>query len=239
MGYSSKFQRISFTIEYLEEKFTFRTAGRVDVKGTVSPLVSMDYSGSKEIGGRDYIIPYKAIYTWYISSIYSQLGDYMLPTTFYVRTWKICWFCGFLCSLLDSSKENMHKGTTDCTEIRHERLRHMDSFGWPILLNPGSSWRCYAKFLCSAWISKREQIIPWQENCYRLAWGLETSRAICFLCNNETAHWQMLSSDLTAKKNSVFSHDHCSRIIQQCVVQYRWKTIHDYAHFLHALKKQP
>ena len=25
----------------------------------------------------------KAIYTWYISDIYSQLGDYMLPTTFY------------------------------------------------------------------------------------------------------------------------------------------------------------
>ena len=35
------------------------------------------------IGGRDYIIPWKAIYTWYISGIYCQLGDYMLPTTFY------------------------------------------------------------------------------------------------------------------------------------------------------------
>ena len=35
------------------------------------------------IGGRDYIIPQKAIYTWYISGIYCQLGDYMIPTTFY------------------------------------------------------------------------------------------------------------------------------------------------------------
>ena len=33
-------------------------------------------------GGRDYIIPQKAIYKWYISGIYCQLGDYMLPTTF-------------------------------------------------------------------------------------------------------------------------------------------------------------
>ena len=30
---------ISFTIEYLEEKFTFRTAGRVDVKG-ISPCMA-------------------------------------------------------------------------------------------------------------------------------------------------------------------------------------------------------
>ena len=34
------------------------------------------------IGGRDYISPQKAVYTWYISGIY-QLDDYMLPTTFY------------------------------------------------------------------------------------------------------------------------------------------------------------
>ena len=34
-------------------------------------------------GGRDYIIPQKAIYKWYISGIYCQLGDYMPPTTFY------------------------------------------------------------------------------------------------------------------------------------------------------------
>ena len=32
-------------------------------------------------GGRDYITPQKAIYKWYISGIYCQLGDYMLPTT--------------------------------------------------------------------------------------------------------------------------------------------------------------
>ena len=34
------------------------------------------------IGGRDYIIPQKAIYKWYISGIYCQLGDYILPTTY-------------------------------------------------------------------------------------------------------------------------------------------------------------
>ena len=34
-------------------------------------------------GGRDYITPQKAIYTWYISGIYCQLGDYILPTTLY------------------------------------------------------------------------------------------------------------------------------------------------------------
>ena len=34
------------------------------------------------IGGRDYITPQKAIYKWYISGIYCQLGDYMPPTTF-------------------------------------------------------------------------------------------------------------------------------------------------------------
>ena len=33
-------------------------------------------------GGRDYTIPKKAIYKWYISGIYCQLGHYMLPTTF-------------------------------------------------------------------------------------------------------------------------------------------------------------
>ena len=32
------------------------------------------------IGGRDYIIPWKVLYTRYISGIYCQLGDYMLPT---------------------------------------------------------------------------------------------------------------------------------------------------------------
>ena len=32
-------------------------------------------------GGRDYITPQKAIYTWYISGIHCQLGDYILPTT--------------------------------------------------------------------------------------------------------------------------------------------------------------
>ena len=32
-------------------------------------------------GGRDYIIPQKAIYKWYISGIYWQLGDYIPPTT--------------------------------------------------------------------------------------------------------------------------------------------------------------
>ena len=35
------------------------------------------------IGGRDYIIPQEAIYTGYISGIYCQLGDYMLPTIYY------------------------------------------------------------------------------------------------------------------------------------------------------------
>ena len=35
------------------------------------------------IGGRDFVIPLKAIYTWYISCIYCQVGDYMLPTTIY------------------------------------------------------------------------------------------------------------------------------------------------------------
>ena len=35
------------------------------------------------VGGRDFIIPLKAIYTLYISGIYCQLADYMLPTTIY------------------------------------------------------------------------------------------------------------------------------------------------------------
>ena len=35
------------------------------------------------IGGRDYITPHKAIYTWYISGIYCQLGVYIPPTTLY------------------------------------------------------------------------------------------------------------------------------------------------------------
>ena len=34
-------------------------------------------------GGRDYITPQKAIYKWYISGIYCQLGDYIPPTTLY------------------------------------------------------------------------------------------------------------------------------------------------------------
>ncbi len=34
---------------------------------------------------------HKAIYTWYISGIYCQLGDYILPTTLYVWTWNIHW----------------------------------------------------------------------------------------------------------------------------------------------------
>ena len=42
---------------------------------------SMAVSGSLK-GGRDYISPQKAIYKWYISGTYCQLGDYMLPTTF-------------------------------------------------------------------------------------------------------------------------------------------------------------
>ena len=33
-------------------------------------------------GGRDYITAQKAIYKWYISGIYCQLGDYIIPTTF-------------------------------------------------------------------------------------------------------------------------------------------------------------
>ena len=33
-------------------------------------------------GRRDYITPYKAIYTWYNSGIYCQLGDCKLPTPF-------------------------------------------------------------------------------------------------------------------------------------------------------------
>ena len=32
------------------------------------------------IGGRYHIIPQLAIYKWYISGIYCQLGDYMVPT---------------------------------------------------------------------------------------------------------------------------------------------------------------
>ena len=32
-------------------------------------------------GGRSHITPQKAIYKWYISGIYCQLGDYMPPTT--------------------------------------------------------------------------------------------------------------------------------------------------------------
>ena len=35
------------------------------------------------LGGRDYITPSKAIYNWYLSGICSQLGDYILPATFY------------------------------------------------------------------------------------------------------------------------------------------------------------
>ena len=35
------------------------------------------------IGGRGYIIPQLAVYTTYIPLIYCQLGDYMLPTTYY------------------------------------------------------------------------------------------------------------------------------------------------------------
>ena len=35
------------------------------------------------IGGRDFITPQEAIYTWYISGMYCQLGDYILPTTLY------------------------------------------------------------------------------------------------------------------------------------------------------------
>ena len=34
-------------------------------------------------GGRVYITPQEAIYKWYISGIYCQLGDYILPTTLY------------------------------------------------------------------------------------------------------------------------------------------------------------
>ena len=33
-------------------------------------------------GGGDYITPQKAIYKWYISGIYCQLGGYIIPTTF-------------------------------------------------------------------------------------------------------------------------------------------------------------
>ena len=35
------------------------------------------------IRGKDYITPQKPIYTWYISGIYCQLDDYILPTTLY------------------------------------------------------------------------------------------------------------------------------------------------------------
>ena len=34
------------------------------------------------IGGRYHIIPQLAVYKWYISGIYCQLGDYMVPTTY-------------------------------------------------------------------------------------------------------------------------------------------------------------
>ena len=34
------------------------------------------------IGGRYHIITQLAIYKWYISGIYCQLGDYMVPTTY-------------------------------------------------------------------------------------------------------------------------------------------------------------
>ena len=43
-------------------------------------------------GGRDYITPQKAIYTWYIGGIYCQLGDYIiyyLPP--FTRTRIILW----------------------------------------------------------------------------------------------------------------------------------------------------
>ena len=47
-------------------------------------------------GGRVYITPQEAIYKWYISGIYCQLGDYILPTTLY-RNLKIpltvCYVC--------------------------------------------------------------------------------------------------------------------------------------------------
>ena len=42
------------------------------------------------IGGRDYINPPKQRqgkeYTWYISDIYCQLGDYILPTSHSLRS---------------------------------------------------------------------------------------------------------------------------------------------------------
>ena len=46
-------------------------------------------------GGRVYITPQEAIYKWYISGIYCQLGDYILPTTLY-RNLKIPLMCGCL-----------------------------------------------------------------------------------------------------------------------------------------------
>ena len=56
-------------------------------------------------GGRVYITPQEAIYKWYISGIYCQLGDYILPTTLY-RNQKIPLISQKNGHRIDASKKN-------------------------------------------------------------------------------------------------------------------------------------
>ena len=49
-----------------------------------------------KIGGRDFFNPLEGKdYFWYISGMYCQLGDYMLPTTFY-KNLKLLWLQGHI-----------------------------------------------------------------------------------------------------------------------------------------------
>ena len=78
----------SLFVEYLVSIFcsiTIHQISRVSHRSCIIVFISLRCQWLFLVpltGGRDYITHQKAIYKWYISGIYCQLGDYMPPTTF-------------------------------------------------------------------------------------------------------------------------------------------------------------
>ena len=94
-------------------------------------------------GGRDYITPQKAIYKWYISGIYCQLGDYMPPTTFCLLGEPETTIDYDITMYLDPDKQQ--KSTESCNKPK--RIRNIDILGhcWSQMYFPGTITRTRGK----------------------------------------------------------------------------------------------
>ena len=160
------------------------------------------------IGGRDYIIPQKAIYSWYISGIYCQLGDYMLPTTFYKNLKKINLDC-FELMAPPAKKQHKafgcvfpeeNKGDVRCQALRIHPLnrwfletsRYRIPSSWGLMFDWYVS-RGQVPFLGGVWMSRGdEERSSWDFYQLFQSFAYMTSLGIGHDRQNQPSNWTLL-----------------------------------------------